>query len=773
MLMKPPLVEREGCIRAIRIIFDDRTQAFLSKGQSRESYRMPVLVGIPGIGKSRLQNEYHNFFPSEDDSMLVAVFVVYNNGHSLQEADKVLNINTTLAVRMLHAFFQENLTSDAIEFSEMMESVIERESFFADLTIAVACKVIRTGLEQLGKLKSGDRMRLYLAVDDYQAINENKAFPECKLSGEGLEQQTKLGQLCQILVDASLELMQHNICLYPIFAGVEWGKTKYFGSSNPLLAKVTPGFLSISGSYQIAASLCPQGLRSSVFVNCYVEVGDIPRLAVRFLEDGKRLPGSSEDILSLRSSILTNHGIGQSDGLLPQAQLKLIAFAIVGGSVDPTAESVIEQLTWEQLANRGIIQISSDRINVCYAFLFRFCQPETRREFQECSNSSSSLAQFYLWNALRHVIVELPDARDLESWQKWERFGAYYHAIRINSLLVLGANQVKLQTLFNNSSIPSSLRGRECCLRPAQVFMAHESISADFDLTRICEKDNETYHVNAFDQNCCYVICNGTNGAGVDIWFALSRAHGSHQVFDLFADQRKLDCRPLTTKLLQDLDQKLKQCVGARPGIKVISVICSATSSFGKKMVTFPSDCIALGRTELSIYHGPLSRCAASFTLVNINVMSQTWMQTNLGCSKDQAAAIKKMVKCTPFLKLSEFMTEFHRITAKDLPDEIRERLLLVDDVTNKFSEDESDSACKSDEAQVVFFRKTQREHRSVKKRVEALASHGSLSSAAEVVEQASEGEPDSSDTWLSKDEIVDILAKLFPPAREEWDSLV
>eukprot|EP00981_Chlorochromonas_danica_P001754 scaffold381_cov168-Ochromonas_danica.AAC.7 len=100
-LMRAPLVERHHCALAISKIFSQTARAYLSSSRGRENYRIPVLVGMPGIGKSRMLNEYKQFLP-KDAGFVVASFVVYNNGHSVTRADTELEINRTFAARLLH-----------------------------------------------------------------------------------------------------------------------------------------------------------------------------------------------------------------------------------------------------------------------------------------------------------------------------------------------------------------------------------------------------------------------------------------------------------------------------------------------------------------------------------------------------------------------------------------------------------------------------------------------------------------------------------------------
>eukprot|EP00981_Chlorochromonas_danica_P001755 scaffold381_cov168-Ochromonas_danica.AAC.8 len=549
-----------------------------------------------------------------------------------------------------------------------MEDMLSQPQRYTDLGIILACQVIRAGLEKVGKITSQEKLCLYIAIDEYQAIPY------------GSDGESKLQQLANLLVDASLELPSSNIFLFPIFAGVEWGKIPAFSSSNTLLAKVTPSLLSLPGSLKIASALFPEGFCSRVFLDCLTELGDHPRLAVRFTMDACSLDRASADsLLALRSEILTNHGIGSHRGLSTVDLMRLIAVAVVGLKISPESPSGIQDLTWEQLANRGLVQISSAQfLDISYALLFTFCigmEPEL------VSDPTAKL----FWKILEYIVVKLPSL-PIEAWEKWERFGAYYHALRMNAFILLGRHCVTIGELLGPSARASEeVLTVEVCLRPAEVFFSQDVLSPDVDLSSIGQRNNIYYKVSAFDPKNCFVFCNGTNGAGVDIFFALERTHGGRHV--LIVDQRKLDCQPLTKISLEKLSNKAKLVYPQDENITyVISVLCSALADFGKKKVAMPCCTnVAMGRKELLTYHGPLSRCVATFARMNINLANQTWLCKNVFNNDIKHArefiARRKDTKIT-FSKLSEFVKVFSEITSSNsFPQDLRDLLLLDDDL--------------------------------------------------------------------------------------------
>eukprot|EP00981_Chlorochromonas_danica_P014786 scaffold8807_cov149-Ochromonas_danica.AAC.1 len=410
--MEIPLQDRAATIKSIKYVFDERTRAYIDKSRGRSRYRLPVLVGIPGMGKSRLLNEYLRYFDEQDASHLFACFVVYNNGHSVTDADKQCNVETSFSVRLLHSVFQEPGS-----FKIFMNHLLEDPDFYKTLDIVTACRTVRAALERNNFISDAGVLRLFVGVDEFQSIPGGSLF-----YAESYDEVHNLSLLVSSILDASLALTEYKIYLYPIFAGVEWSKLSTFGSSNPLLFKITPPFLTLSATLKIGKYLFPKGIRSDAFFNCLLDVGDHPRLAVQFLENlnlcGDR---KSKEIYNVRNCVLVSNHIGRINGggLTCSALARLIAYSILQESVEPNAPSGVLELSWQQLANRGILQLSNDnKVDLSYTFIIGSC----RKNILDVPTPSPALEFF--WKCLQDVL-KLSDSL-LEPWQKWERFGAYY-----------------------------------------------------------------------------------------------------------------------------------------------------------------------------------------------------------------------------------------------------------------------------------------------------------------------------------------------------------
>jgi hypothetical protein len=116
--------------------------------------------------------------------------------------------------------------------------------------------------------------------------------------------------------------------------------------------------------------------------------------------------------------------------------------------------------------------------------------------------------------------------------------------MRINALLVVEGKDVlicPLSDVFAGSLMGGNLKG-EVILRPIEVVSTSELFSADLGAevkrkhsTVDCFKwlKGESVNGNLYS----YVLINGTNGKGVDIFFALKKASGDG--YFIITDQRK------------------------------------------------------------------------------------------------------------------------------------------------------------------------------------------------------------------------------------------
>jgi hypothetical protein len=215
------LIEREDSIKIIKTTFRRRQNGYEKEIKGRDEYIIHVIVGISGEGKSRMFDSHESYFdnPESRTSPLVPLFVVYNNDHSITAADKEMDIQVTFSARLLHRFLCEDDNGCKFLFTIFMGD-LHNGRFENGRRVPFACCVIRKALELTGKIKTTDTLRLFIGIDEYQAM---------RLGEEG---KSNLPELTNALLDATIELTRLDIYIFPLFAEIEWEKVKRFGKSH-------------------------------------------------------------------------------------------------------------------------------------------------------------------------------------------------------------------------------------------------------------------------------------------------------------------------------------------------------------------------------------------------------------------------------------------------------------------------------------------------------------------------------------------------------------
>lgn len=105
----------------------------------------------------------------------------------------------------------------------------------------------------------------------------------------------------------------------------------------------------------------------------------------------------------------------------------------------------------------------------------------------------------------------------------WEVFGACFHAVRINSFLILADEIVSVSRLFEGGS--GGTDNTQVKLRPMEVFLTSDVLSNDLgEIVREAKNvQNSRRWIGAdTDSDVGVIVINGSGGAGVNIFFLSS-----------------------------------------------------------------------------------------------------------------------------------------------------------------------------------------------------------------------------------------------------------
>jgi hypothetical protein len=608
-----PLVGRQTNLTMIADMFTRTENACISLG-SRTDYAIPVIVGVPGVGKTRLLHECRKLLPVDgatEGDCVASVFVVYNNGHSVTAADRHLPIELSFAARVVHQFFCDDIPGMMI-FRRFMQAIVEKRQELLNFDLISALQCIRRALVTAKLLNPSGILRIFLGVDEIQAIEDSHAH-----DGDG---PSVLRRLANHMLDASMQLRSKGIHLFSAMAGTEW-PTYSCGSGEVMLKKISLHYLTVEASHAITHFLIPRALQSSKFLAGLTAFGDTPRTCVEFCRAILRLKTpDAKSIEKVEQSIMADCVSRFHTVLRPKDILRLGAFGIMQISCFPNDPSSIAGMTWQQLANKGLLQlVEGNLVVVSFSLLVHVANYA-----EQIVMESGSVEENFV-RCVAHLVA-LVDA-NREPWQKWEDFGAYYHAVRMNAYVLTGRASVDLKLFFKEVYDGPS---KTVTLRKSLVVIAQEQLHSSSDLTRVAEANNSMFHVSATDPDTCYVFLNSTGGKGVDIFFLLETAR-EQQI--LILDQRKLDNVTLSTSVVQDYHEKMvsvhPSAVGGRPVLPMY-LLASARSKAGPRLQK-PERMFIITPNTLRCNLGPMLPCAMSFVRVNPNTASVSALSQLLG----------------------------------------------------------------------------------------------------------------------------------------------
>jgi hypothetical protein len=211
-------------------------------------------------------------------------------------------------------------------------------------------------------------------------------------------------------------------------------------------------------------------------------------------------------------------------------------------------------------------------------------------------------------------------AYDLQPWQLWEKFGAFFYALRINSLIIIGNTSVLCSQILHGAKMTDDIVDICVNLLPTKVFWSANHLDA-----------NTPRHVqrlgNAHERidwtSGGSIILNGVSGVGVDIFFALPITDDPKRRV-LFVDQRK---RIYGSFGLSQVKEYLESA-RIRPMVLDDAIVIRGVTNFLPRAnfteKSLPPFSFVVARKESCVFHGSLSFHPACSPMTQINIAHRT-----------------------------------------------------------------------------------------------------------------------------------------------------
>ncbi|EPZ34850.1 hypothetical protein O9G_001981 [Rozella allomycis CSF55] len=611
-------------------------------GKSREDRAIPVVSGLSGIGKTRLMEEFETIFDMAGVGQpRFGVIVSYEVGHNPQPVEQSMRIEASFSWRLLYRVFIEG---NGVDFIKWFGTCLPVNG--AGLTLDTALEVIRMKAESLGLIGENDVFHMFLGVDKYHYIEDVKGIP---VSHE---------PLLQDLINAINGVVASpvdNIRIYPMGACKNLSVVSILRTQS---IRLPMSFLSVAEMERSIESIpCGLNLLKQAAVRRHLfYLGGVPRWFTQYIltlvdkvsESVDKVPTieqAKKAFQCTEAQYINEWGRVRENGRrrhLEQIEfIKLAAYSFSGLKVVLNSKD-IGNLSWAHLEG-SVCLINDNCISIPYAIVRRIAGYDsidfTDRAvkcFIECLKG----------------LVETVDKLMYEKspWQLWGVFGAYLHALRINALLIIGKDTVKVRELFEGALINGC--DQEVKLRPMLVMETEDKLSSQ--LGSSVKRKGRVDEVHDYLQEGIVVI-NGENGQGVDPFFALESTQGG---YILINDQRKHDSGEQTVTNL--IHKALIKPNIQHVSVTVIPCLFSCFSSFS--LTEIPKNSIVVSYPQSKAYHGSMWIHPAASPYINVNNTSITHLKNILN-GADVATAARQIIankrKYASIVELDEDLKRF------------------------------------------------------------------------------------------------------------------
>ena len=541
--------------------------------------------------------------------------------------DTSIGIEASFSWRLLHRFFLSQTTK--LDDSNMEYSSLSI-FFHRHLPLNAARLKLETALKVIHHVlcSHNETLSLFVGIDEYQRLP-----------------QQELDSLLDLLLSTALSTA--NVCIYPMFAGTDWSKMSIARSSHAFTDRVPMPFLTPHDAFVAISSSSKKALLSSEAFRRYLfHLGGLPRAIVEFTLGCEE--GGPKEVMRSSFARAVNRYLQRIWLTDVQSQLKLIAYALSGITVDTERVPGIGgrdretgdlnySFNWRKLADIGLclLEPTADDEESLYVRLPYWILYHVSKVYEQ---DVKTVAEKCLISNLKWLVTHVDEVMyDVEPWQSWVAFGAVFHALRMNSLILLGYSNIPLCQLFSGSRMKGCNYTVE--LVPATVMQAAEKMCKEIPAT-LREHGNEqhVFHwLQTSEEGIRPVVINGSGGEGVDVFFALKVSGRSCYI--IVQDQRKYSATTLGTAYLRSLYDKaniVPQCAGQ--GAKVVVGLFSQFPRCSVAEHDLPQDCFVVSFSEHKEYHGSLFLHPASSPCIDVNCCTKS-MLTKLHVTKDGQAS--------------------------------------------------------------------------------------------------------------------------------------
>ncbi|KAI3635616.1 hypothetical protein MIR68_006254 [Amoeboaphelidium protococcarum] len=574
----------------------------------RVNCKIPVCAGLSGLGKTRMLEEWQQIMDLAGITCnRLGALVLYYNGHMPHPVERKMTIEASFSWRLLHRLFIEgNGDGFAAWFTKQLPVN------GGDLTLRLASTVIRQQCIRLGLIKFDATLHLFIGVDEYQCIHE--------VGGKRMRNEELLQDLLDVLGDVISDPVD-GVRIYPMFAGLDFSVI-----SKPCVTRVQvvrlPMYLLTQADIEEAVCSCSDGqrlLQHNQVRRHLFYLGGVARWVTEYilmlLQKIEGIPADgflSADTIERTFNFIKREFVDRWGGNLdPIDFVRLAAFALAGKPVQLN-DKQIGGIKWSRLRDSSVCLINDgNQVTIPYTILRIVAQYSKVSFGNEYSDAIGCMI------ACLKGLIEKVDQLiyDKAPWQFWEVFGAYYHALRINSLIIVSGSQCRVSDLLKGAlyNLQSDF---EVELKPMSVMETADKFSKSMKQL-LGRKGHENEQHDWLNEGL--VLINGEGGAGVDLFYALKKFDSDGYV--VITDQRKRsggsDLGAARVNSLLENARIMPDIIALNSWVIPCLFSCITSANVGAS--DLPQQSAIVSYSQSRKYHGTLFTHPASSPFVNIN----------------------------------------------------------------------------------------------------------------------------------------------------------
>jgi hypothetical protein len=615
----------------------------------REDLRIPLCSGLSGLGKTRMLEEWESIMDiAKISGPRLGVLIPYYNGHMPQPLENHLSIESSFSWRLLHRLFIEDNGPNLFKWFETC-----LPEYAGSLSLPKALEVIRLHLIQRGDLDRNDVLNLFLGIDEYQNVN-------------ALFDGSPLQELLAILGN-TLASPGEGLKVFPMLAGTYLSSVSIANSSRVDTIRVPMNLLSAE-EIESAISSIQGGLNILGYAPVmrhlfYFEglarwtfryVGSILQQMEDLKENDVLEPKKIEACFSAIKQEYLHSWVRKvrSDHELSDKDLIYLAAHSLSGMKINSLLSFNDKLTWSRLQDSSVCLICDEKVTLPYP-LYYFIADFDETKFDDLAMKSIITTLRSLIDKVDSLIYDKP------LWELWERFGAHFHALRINSLLLLGNSEVRVSQIFEGALLNDC--NHVVRLKPMLVMETEEVFSENIGV-EVGTRGFPNHTKNWVDDG--WIVINGERGKGVDLFFCLERVDSPGIV--VITDQRKRIPGYFGMKRIKAIVNKAKIVPKFHENVSMIACIFSCFSQTDLKFNQIPSESCLVSYNQSKDYHGsspcininqaPISHIKTLFSGQDSTLLCDMLLQ-----ERNKRRKFKSLSEFQDFVKSNKLVVHFRK----------------------------------------------------------------------------------------------------------------